>query len=239
MNNTATFISDVHLSNHRQHILQAFHDFLPRITSASLYILGDLFDYWAGDDMAEAWHIAVFESLQALVRAGTAVFIMHGNRDFLLSQNFCQQYGISLLQDPTLLVFEQKRILLSHGDSLCTDDVTYQSFRRQVRDPSWQKNFLSQTKSERLQQIAYARIQSDVEKSQKEMYIMDINPTALTNLLKEYNYPELFIHGHTHRPQKHIVHIDGYQLVRWVLGDWYEQGSYLLLDTDGCRSVTL
>jgi UDP-2,3-diacylglucosamine hydrolase len=132
-----------------------------------------------------------------------------------------------------------KRVLLSHGDMLCTDDVDYQAFRRQVRDPAWQRDFLRQPLASRKQQIAALRLRSEQEKSHKAESIMDVNAEAVEALLREHDYPELFIHGHTHRPARHVLEIDGHSCIRWVLGDWYEQGSCLRCDADGCRSYTL
>jgi len=129
--------------------------------------------------------------------------------------------------------------LLGHGDIWCTDDVAYQAFRQQVRDPVWQAQFLSQPLAARKAQIETLRLRSESEKSQKSMAIMDVNSQAIEALFRHFDYPPLMIHGHTHRPAKHLLQVDGHACERWVLGDWYEQGSCLRLDASGCSQVKL
>jgi UDP-2,3-diacylglucosamine hydrolase len=236
------FISDLHLCSSRPHITRQFADFL-RTSAAradALYILGDLFEYWAGDDdLEDPRHQDIIAGLQALSRGGTPIFLMHGNRDFLLGDAFTRAAGLTLLADPTLLTLHGRRVLLSHGDLLCTDDVEYQAFRRQVRDPVWQQQFLSQPLAARKAQIEALRQRSEQEKSYKLESIMDVNVEAVDAWLRQYDYPDLLIHGHTHRPARHEIDVDGRHCERWVLGDWYEQGSCLRLDNDGCRSQPL
>ena len=236
------FISDLHLCSSRPAISALFTAFLATeaARAEALYILGDLFEYWAGDDdLHDAHHQEVIAALHQLGAGGTEIFFMHGNRDFLLAQGFANAANMTLLADPTLLTMYGKRVLLSHGDALCTDDVNYQAFRHQVRHPAWQKNFLDQPLLARKTQIAALRLQSEQEKSYKSESIMDVNTEAVRALLREYDYPELFIHGHTHRPAQHMVQVDGHACVRWVLGDWYEQGSCLRFDASGCSSHAL
>ena len=235
-------ISDLHLCDSRPHITQAFIAFLREkaIKAQSLYILGDLFEYWPGDDAIDVGlHQSSIEALNHLSGQGVSTFLMHGNRDFLLGNQFEKAANITLLPDPTLLQLYGKSILLSHGDELCTDDVDYQQFRVQVRSNDWQSQFLSQPLTSRIAYIEELRIKSAQEKSHKSMSIMDVNDDAVMTLLREHHYPPLFIHGHTHRPQRHLLEVDGHTCERWVLGDWYEQGSYLILDADGCRSQQL
>lgn len=206
----------------------------------ALYILGDLFEYWAGDDdLPDVRHQEIIAALSSLDARGTRLFFMHGNRDFLLADNFAKAANATLLSDPTLLTLYGKQVLLSHGDALCTDDVEYQAFRHQVRDPAWQGQFLSQPLADRKAQIEVLRQRSEQEKSRKAESIMDVNQDAVHALLREHGYPELLIHGHTHRPAKHVVQVDGHVSERWVLGDWYEQGSCLRLDASGCSSQSL
>lgn len=236
------FISDLHLCSSRPAITRQFVDFLHAIAgkTEALYILGDLFEYWAGDDdLGDLRHSEIVAALSALKPAGTQVFFMHGNRDFLLGVDFAEQTGITLLTDPTLLTLYGKRVLLSHGDKLCTDDIAYQTFRQQVRDPGWQSNFLAQPLAVRKAQIEALRQRSEQEKSQKAESIMDVNAEAVNALLRQYDYPELLIHGHTHRPARHEMQVDGHRCERWVLSDWYEQGSCLRCDTLGCSSQPL
>ena len=236
------FISDLHLCDSRPHITQAFIAFLREkaIKAQSLYILGDLFEYWPGDDAIDVGlHLSSIKALNHLSRQGVSTFLMHGNRDFLLGNQFEKAANITLLPDPTLLQLYGKSILLSHGDELCTDDVDYQQFRVQVRSNDWQSQFLSQPLTSRIAYIEELRIKSAQEKSHKSMSIMDVNDDAVETLLREHHYPPLLIHGHTHRPKRHFLEVDGHTCERWVLGDWYEQGSYLILDADGCRSQQL
>lgn len=231
------FISDLHLCESRPKINQTFIDFLNTNAknAQALYILGDFFEYWAGDDAIEIGvHQAIIESLNVL-SSSTEIFLMHGNRDFLIGENFEKASGAKLIPDPSILTLYGKSVLLSHGDSLCTDDIDYQKFRNEVRSVNWQNDFLNHTLENRIAYIEQLRAQSEQEKSIKSMQIMDVNPSAVNQLLSQFDVPPIFIHGHTHRPNKHIHQIDGKICERWVLGDWYEQGSYLMLDADGCH----
>lgn len=236
------FISDLHLCDSRPNITQDFIGFLKEtaVKAQALYILGDLFEYWAGDDAIKAgYQQTVISALKALNIHGVKLFFMHGNRDFLLGDAFAQATLGTILPDPSLLHLYGKPVLLSHGDRLCTDDIAYQQFRSQVRSPAWQSQFLSQALDTRIAYIEQIRIKSEQEKSFKSMQIMDVNQQAVESLLRQHAYPPILIHGHTHRPNKHIVSIDNHTCERWVLGDWYEQGSYLKLDDSGCRSQNL
>ena len=199
-------------------------------------MLGDLFEYWAGDDVLteDAHAQAVAGAFKALAESGTPVFVMHGNRDFLMAQGFAQVAGATLLQDPLEIVIGGQRVLLTHGDTLCTDDVAYQAFRQQVREPAWQQAFLAQPLAARRAQIEALRMRSEAEKSTKADAIMDVNDEAVHALLAAYHFPELLIHGHTHRPADHPVVIDGHHCTRWVLSDWHETGDYLRVHEAGC-----
>jgi UDP-2,3-diacylglucosamine hydrolase len=240
------FISDLHLCDSRPHITAAFIDFLEQTAAKAqaLYILGDLFEYWAGDDAIKVGG-NVTDTLQASIDAlrklskRVPVFFMAGNRDFLIGPDFAKATGITILSDPSLTTLYGKPVLLSHGDALCTDDADYQVFRTEVRNETWQKQFLSQPLENRIAFIEQLRAKSEREKSTKSMQIMDVNTIAVEDLLMQYDYPPLFIHGHTHRPDTHVYHLAGHTCERRVLGDWYEQGSYLMLDTDGCYSHSL
>lgn len=236
------FVSDLHLCHTRPHITQLFITFLltTAMQAEALYILGDLFEYWAGDDdLDDPHHQPIITVLNTLAASGTRVFFMHGNRDFLLSQGFAKAAGIELLPDPTLLSLYGKSVLLSHGDFLCTDDVSYQAFRQQVRNAEWQAAFLSQPLLVRKQQIEALRLRSEQEKFSKNEAIMDVNAAALEALMASYHYPQLFIHGHTHKPALHSMTVNKQVCQRWVLADWFAQGSYLRLDADGCRAIPL
>jgi UDP-2,3-diacylglucosamine hydrolase len=240
--NHCLFISDLHLCDSRPHITQAFNQFLEKtaVKSQALYILGDLFEYWAGDDSIEKGaHSTSIHALHKLVSSGVPVFLMRGNRDFLLDEGFEKATGIKILPDPSLITLYGKPVLLSHGDALCTDDIAYQNFRTEVRSLAWKTAFLSKPLNDRVAYIEQLRAKSEQAKSTKSMQIMDVNTAAVDDLLREYHCPPLFIHGHTHRPKKHLHQIDGKACERCVLGDWYEQGSYLKLDTNGCQSQIL
>lgn len=230
------FISDLHLCESRPEIIDAFTSFLETTVANAdaLYILGDLFEYWAGDDaIASGVHAKSIQALKKLTQQNVKVYLIHGNRDFLLGDVFAQVSGVQILQDPSLIALYGNTILLSHGDALCTDDLAYQAFRAEVRADSWKAHFLSQPLTNRIAYIESVRKKSEQEKSIKSMDIMDVNPLAVSQLLKEYHYPPTLIHGHTHRPMQHQHHVDGHTCDRWVLGDWYHQGSYLRLDDQG------
>jgi UDP-2,3-diacylglucosamine hydrolase len=244
--NHRLFISDLHLCDSRPHITKAFIDFLKNTASQAeaLYILGDLFEYWAGDDAIQNDVIettglkASIHALSSLAKT-TPVFFMAGNRDFLIGAGFAEATGITILPDPSLLNLYGKRVLLSHGDALCTDDSAYQDFRKQVRGAGWQQQFLSQPLENRIAYIEQLRAKSEQAKATKLMQIMDVNNSAVEDLLRQHDYPPLFIHGHTHRPNTHEYLLAGHACKRVVLGDWYEQGSYLKLSASGCHSSML
>lgn len=241
LQDSVLFISDLHLCASRPQITQAFLKFLKQdaIHAQALYILGDLFEYWAGDDdVKDAFNQQIIQGFKQLASAGVPIFLMHGNRDFLIADDFCRAAQVTLLTDPTLLEIFGKKVLLSHGDDLCTDDIAYQQFRHQVRNKDWQTEFLSQPLHVRKQQIEAIRARSEQEKSQKQMAIMDVNDDAVRALLTHY-MPDIFIHGHTHRPKHHLIDVNGTRISRWVLGDWYEQGSFLMLNAEGCISTAL
>jgi len=230
------FISDLHLCASRPTINKVFIHFLQNtaIKAENLFILGDLFEYWAGDDdLSHETHADIIEAIKKLTDADTQVFFMHGNRDFLIGAQFSKATNIKLLPDPSEINLYGRRILLSHGDKLCTDDTRYQSFRAEVRSSAWQAEFLAHPLSARKAQIEALRLQSEQEKSHKTAEIMDVNSDAVKALLRQHEYPAIFIHGHTHRPNTHQIEVDGYQCQRIVLGDWYEQGSCLRLDANG------
>ena len=222
------FISDLHLDPARPRIVELFTRFLgmeARKTQA-LYILGDLFESWIGDDDDSPLAHEVASALSALRDCGIRVFFMHGNRDFLLGQDYAQRAGMTLLTDPTVVEFGGERTLLMHGDTLCTDDVAYQKFRAQVRDPEWQAQFLGQTLDERRAFAARARAESLKHTAGATAEIMDVNPGAVAAAMREHDVRTL-IHGHTHRPATHRFELDGHVAERIVLGDWYEQSSVL------------
>jgi len=235
------FISDLHLCPSRPEINAQFFRFLagPARAAQALYILGDLFEYWAGDDDADdPFNQAVAQGLHQLADSGVAMHFMAGNRDFLLGDRYARRAGLHLLNDPALIDLEGTPTLLMHGDTLCTDDVSYQRFREQVRTPAWQQDFLALPLAARKAQIEDLRRKSEIEKSAKTMEIMDVNQHAVVATLSAHACTRL-IHGHTHRPGQHLLEVDGRRCERWVLADWYTSGSYIACDANGCRAVTL
>jgi len=224
----ALFISDLHLCDERPETIRAFLAFLHTTASQAeaLYILGDLFEYWAGDDDDTLLGRLVAEQLALLSERGTQVFFLAGNRDFLLGQGFAEQAGLEVLADPSLIELDGRRILLSHGDELCTDDVAYQTYRKEVRAPAWCQGFLDKPLTERKQFIEHVRQKSKAAKTEKRPEIMDVNPDAVAALLRRYDFPTL-IHGHTHRPARHMHVIDDKHCERWVLADWHDEARYL------------
>lgn len=236
------FISDLHLSPERPAINRSFFAFLRNEAraAAALYILGDLLDYWIGDDDLDLpFHAAVAAGLRELSASGCPVYFLPGNRDFLIGSRFAQAAGLQILADPTLIELAGVPTLLMHGDTLCTTDLAYQEFRAKVHDPAWQRALLAKPLAER-RAIAFSLLQdSRVEKGTKSSDIMDVTPDAVEQVLREHRCPRL-IHGHTHRPARHEYLIDGMRCERWVLGPWYEAGSYLRCDADGsCTPVAL
>lgn len=234
------FISDLHLSREHPHSAESFRRFVESLApqAEALYILGDLFEYWAGDDdLQDEFHRTVCGLLHNLSVSGTRILIMHGNRDFLMNQQLAAACRATLLADPTLLDLYGTPTLLSHGDALCTDDDAYQAFRQQVRTSAWQREFLNLPLAQRKAQIEHMRARSEAEKRHKSMSIMDVNCDAVNALLREHRYPRL-IHGHTHRPAHHVLHLDGHTCERWVLGDW-DGGQAAVLRCDGNGATLL
>jgi len=235
------FISDLHLCASQplttQLFVQLTRDIAPK--ADALYILGDLFEYWAGDDDLNApFHQQVITAIRELSTNGTPVYIMHGNRDFLMDEQLAQACHATLLQDPALLDLYGTPTLLTHGDALCTDDREYQAFRQQVRQPAWRNNFLAQPLTQRKAQIEQLRKMSEDQKQTKSMEIMDVNLAAVAELFRVHHYPRL-IHGHTHRQKHHLHEVDGKTCDRWVLGDWHATGNALRCDAEGCAWETI
>lgn len=235
------FVSDLHLSPERPAIAEAFTNFLRGGAAGanSLYILGDLFEFWAGDDtLDEPFNHAVAAALRDLHDDGVAVHVMHGNRDFLLGPRFAAASGARLLADTAVIDLYGERTLLMHGDTLCTEDRRYQAFRAKVRRPAVQKLFLSLPRSLRLAIARRARRLSEHDKARKQMRIMDVTPAAVVQALRTSGCRRL-IHGHTHKPASHAHDVDGVQCERIVLADWYEHGEYLRCDAQGFTRQTL
>ena len=221
----ALFASDLHLQADAPRTVEAFFDFLRQAVNVpQLYLLGDLFEYWAGDDDLDApFNAAIVTALRALHDAGTAIFWIAGNRDFLVGDGFASAAGVTLLPDPSIIMVAGRRLVIAHGDLQCTDDVDYQAFRAQVRDPSWQQAFLAQTLARRQALIARMREDSRLAQRGKTMAIMNVNAGAIESLFVQSG-TDLMIHGHTHRPARHVHVIDGVPHVRHVLPDWDCEG---------------
>ncbi len=235
------FISDLHLCADRPAINDLFLTFLrTRATRAdALYILGDLFEYWIGDDAADQPEFApLIAGLRMLTAAGTPVYVMHGNRDFLLGPGFERASGCRLLSDPTCIDLYGTRVVLTHGDALCTEDTEYMRFRAMVRNKAWQHEVLSRSIAEREAIARKFRDASMTSTTSKKPEIMDVTPRAVDALLRESGVRDM-IHGHTHRPADHRFLLDGHSARRVVLGDWYEQGSVLTCDASGWRLETI
>jgi UDP-2,3-diacylglucosamine hydrolase len=234
------FVSDLHLHPSRADVCACFTDFLASLPgqAQALYILGDLFDAWVGDDHPEPAYEPVKQALARCTAAGTPVFVLHGNRDFLLGERFARDTGCTLLPDPVVIELYGERALLMHGDSLCTDDVEYQRLRRQLRDPEWQAQALALPLHERLELAQQARDLSMMSNRGKDENIMDVNPDEVLRMFATHDVG-LLIHGHTHRPGLHRIRHNGRALRRFVLGDWYEHGSVLSANSDGLTFRTL
>lgn len=233
------FISDLHLSADHSGSMAVFQRFIVEMAprAEALYILGDLFEYWAGDDdLEDAFHARVIAALRSLARHGTKVYLLHGNRDLLMGEALAEACHAMLLHDPTLIDLYGMPTLLSHGDILCTGDTEYQRYRAQVHDAAFQQQFLARPLAERKAYIEQLRSRSTAEKQGKDSAIMDVSDAAVAALLREYCYPRL-IHGHTHLPDCHEHVVDGHRCERWVLGDWHQQGSALRCDKQGCAAI--
>lgn len=229
------FISDLHLSEDRPQANEQFFRFLEEEATGAdaLYVLGDLFEYWIGDeDLETPFNAVIAGSMRRVSDSGTNVRLMHGNRDFLLGEAFCRASGAQLLADPTII----DGTLLMHGDTLCTDDHDYQAWRRTARSAEWQRRFLATPLAERHATVQGLRDKSKEVIQAKPAEIMDVNDDAVREALRRHGVARL-IHGHTHRPGKHALDVDGRRCERWVLPDWYGRGGYLELAGSHARLI--
>ncbi|MDP3846220.1 MAG: UDP-2,3-diacylglucosamine diphosphatase [Pseudomonas sp.] len=231
-------ISDLHLEEQRPDITRAFLLFLQQRANAcdALYILGDFFEVWVGDDDMSPYQHSIAAALRQLSDSGTAIYLMHGNRDFMLGQAFCQQAGCTLLRDPCLVNLCGEQVLLMHGDSLCTSDIGYMRMRKLLRNPLslWILHHLSLAK--RRQLARKLRNESQVHTRQKATSITDVTLAEVPRIMAKYGVRTL-IHGHTHRPQTHTLDVSGQAAQRIVLGDWDRQGWALQIDENGYQQA--
>lgn len=237
---TTLFISDLHLEAERPDIGKQFLDFLKTEASEAeaLYILGDLFEAWVGDDDPNTHYFKIKQALRKLSDSGIPVYFMHGNRDFMIGKGFANETGVKILPDPFRVDMYGQKALLSHGDALCTDDVQYQRVRKMTRDPDWQASMLAKPLKERLRIAEEARRQSLEQTLNLDMNIMDVNQDAVKNIIIRHGV-DILLHGHTHRPDVHTVDLGGRKAKRIVLGDWYTQGSVVRWNMRGPKLEAL
>jgi len=229
------FISDLHLHPGHPDGMALFAQFIDEHARSAdrLFILGDLFEYWLGDDAIEfSGHEALVDTLAGLGRSGTSVLFMHGNRDFLVGEDFASATGVTLLPDPDVVELDGLKVLLSHGDLLCTDDTEHQAFRAQTRDRAWQRQMLSQSLEQRDALARQLRMGSEQGKRIKPETIMDVTRDAVEQQMREHG-TRLLIHGHTHRPAIDEFELDGSPAWRIVLQDWYGATGGFLSHEDG------
>lgn len=221
---TTLFIADLHLEESRPDITSAFLRFLADHArhAEALYILGDFFEAWIGDDERTALQEQAARALREVSDGGTRVYLMHGNRDFLIGEEFCQRAGVTLLDEPTTVDLYGTPTLLMHGDSLCTADEEYQKFRANMRNRQWQQTFLQRPLADRQMVARQLREISQAKNQGKAEFIMDVTPEEVVREMQAHRVQRL-IHGHTHRPASHELEVNGTSAVRIVLGDWGER----------------
>lgn len=228
------FISDLHIDVARPDITGQFLEFVRGEARAAeaLYILGDLFESWVGDDEPDEAQAAALAALESLTSGGVPCFVMHGNRDFLLGRLFCERTGAQLLPDPVIVTLYGEAVLVMHGDALCTDDRAYQRLRGTVRDADWQRRFLGLSGKQRRALAGAARTGSQAHTASIAYTVGDVSEASVAAALRAAGTTTL-LHGHTHRPGIHAFSVDGRACTRIVLGDWYSQGSVLSWDASG------
>ncbi len=225
---TILFISDLHLSPLRPEITDCFLDFMSNeaIHAKKLYVLGDLFEFWIGDDDNSPFNVVIKDAFKALTQQGIECYFIQGNRDFLLNKRFCKETGVQLLADHTVIDMDSEKVLIMHGDTLCIDDIKYQEFRAKVHQPwlQWVFNRIPLFIRQRIVKNVQDKIKE--KKQHKELTIMDVTQSEVERIMSEEGVKRL-IHGHTHRPDTHVFTCNNQEMTRIVLGDWYTQGSIL------------
>jgi len=234
------FVSDLHIDASCRQIIRQFTEFLQTEARAAdaLYILGDLFDSWVGDDAPDAGQSAAIAAIKSLTASGVPCFVMHGNRDFLLGPKFCADTGARLLSDPVIVTLYGEPVLVMHGDALCTDDRAYQRLRATVRDADWQRQFLALSVAARRTLAGAARTGSQAHMASIEDAITDVNAESVAAALRAAG-TSILLHGHTHRPGIQSLSVDGRECARIVLGDWHNEGSLLRWDSSGPELLSL
>jgi UDP-2,3-diacylglucosamine hydrolase len=233
------FVSDLHLDQKRPHIIAAFCRFLHECSSAdALYILGDLFECWIGDDDPAIGLEPAINAIRELSNSGVPVYFIHGNRDFLIGKRFAKQTQCKILAEETVLDLYGTPTLIMHGDTLCTDDIAYQKYRAKARNPWIQKPLLMLSVQRRLKIAEGLRNKSKSATQKKPEYIMDVNQLTVEQVMQKHNVNHL-IHGHTHRPAEHEFNLGGNSYRRIVLGDWYEHGSVLRCTPETIKLETI
>jgi UDP-2,3-diacylglucosamine hydrolase len=237
---TTLFISDLHLEADRPDIGKQFLHFLETEAREAddLYILGDLFEAWVGDDDPNTHYFTIKRALRKLTDGGIPVYFMHGNRDFMVGNGFANETGVKILDDPYKVTMYGRKTLLTHGDALCLDDVQYQRVRKMVRDPDWQAAMRAKPLKERLRIAKEARRQSLEQTINMSLDITDVNQDEVKRVIQKYNV-DVLLHGHTHRPAVHEVDLGNRKARRIVLGDWYTQGSVVRWDSRGPKLEAL
>lgn len=232
------FISDLHLEAERPDITRAFLHFLSTRarTAQALYILGDFFEAWIGDDGMDEFQHAIARALRELSDSGTRIYLMHGNRDFLIGQAFCREAGCTLLRDPSLIELGGEKILLMHGDSLCTLDAAYMKLRRWLRNPVSLFILRKLPLATRRKLARKLRKESRAQTRMKASEIVDVTPAEVERIMRDKGV-RILIHGHTHRPAVHELQVDGRPARRIVLGDWDSQGWALEADDQGMQQA--
>ena len=228
------FISDLHLEAERPDVGKHFLQFLDSEAKEAdeLYILGDLFEAWVGDDDPNTHYFTIKRALRKLVDSGISVSFMHGDRDFLVGNGFANETGAKILKDPYKVTMYGRKVLLSHGDKLCTDDIKHQKIRKMTQDPEWQAKMLAKPLKDRLRISEEARRQSLEQTLNMSMDITDVNQGAVVEIIRKNNV-DILLHGHTHRPAVHEVDLGNRKAKRIVLGDWHKQGSCVRWDSRG------
>ena len=233
---TTYFVSDIHLDPGRPDTYQKFIDYLNGIASDAqeLYILGDLFEYWIGDDAIDyLGHRPIVNVFQSLASKNIGIYVMHGNRDFLIGYDFVNEFDGTLIFDPTVLKIYGQNVILAHGDSFCTDDVEHQKFRTIVNSPEWQEQFLSLPLNVRNERAVEMRKQSETGKLSKSLMLMDVNQSAIVPIMQRHN-SKILIHGHVHKPGIYDFNLNGNTVHRYVMGDW-DSGTdgVIVMDSSG------